>query len=92
MIKWIAPDSAWYKCNTYGACKGNSGPSTYGFCIRSNYRDLIYVEAGTLGESNSLIAETITIWKALEVCKEQTFHNIILETDSLSLHKIVRKG
>lgn len=91
VIKWMAPEEDLYKCNTDGACKCNPGLSAYGFCIRNSVGDLVYVEVRNVGESNSLIAEAIAIRKALEFCRTQALHNIILETDLLSLQKIIIK-
>lgn len=56
-----------------------------------SFGDLLCFDAGNLGDSNSIITETTAIWKALPFCRSQGYQNIILETDSFSLNKILRR-
>lgn len=44
------------KCNSDGASKGNLGPSSGAFCIRSDTRNLVYAEAIRLEEDTNLVA------------------------------------
>ncbi|KAK6795384.1 hypothetical protein RDI58_008837 [Solanum bulbocastanum] len=88
-VKWVLPKTGWIKCNTDGASRGNPGESSYTFCIRHSYGDLIHAEAGCMGITTNMEAETPAVLMALRECKELNLQNIILETDSLSLRNIV---
>ncbi|XP_049388499.1 uncharacterized protein LOC125852859 [Solanum stenotomum] len=57
VVHWDPPDADWVTCNTDGACKGNSGHSSYGFSIRDTKGDLIYAEAQCIGEATNMEAE-----------------------------------
>lgn len=89
VVKWKPPDPGWIKCNTDGACRGNPGLSSYGFCIRNSAGDLIYAEADSLGISTNMDAEITAIWKALRYCQQHCFQQVILEADSLVLKNIL---
>lgn len=43
------PNIGWVKCNTDGACIGNPGKSSYGFCIIHYQGYLLYAEATYIG-------------------------------------------
>lgn len=58
VVKWERPTKGRVKINTDGASHGNPGMSICGFCLRGDNGDLIYAQAGQLGESTSIMAKT----------------------------------
>lgn len=86
---WKMPDNEWIKVNTDGTSKENPGLNSYGFCIRNESGNLLYAEAGQLGVFTSIYAEVSTILRALRYCRAQGWGRVMLETDSLSLQKII---
>lgn len=85
------PEEHQVKCNTNGACQGNLGQISFGFCIRDSRGDLIYAKAKGIGIATNTEAETIVILSALRECLKRKLWNVIIETDSLSLKKIILK-
>ncbi|XP_049394714.1 uncharacterized protein LOC125859004 [Solanum stenotomum] len=90
IVKWKLPGAGMLKCNTDGACRGNPGISSYAFCIRNDQGDLIYAEADTIGVATNLIAETTAIWKPLQFILLGIWQSLVVESDSLTLIKILR--
>ncbi|XP_070032084.1 uncharacterized protein [Nicotiana tomentosiformis] len=88
-VTWQASYEGWYKCNTYGASKGNPGPSSLGFCGRNDAGDLVYARAVDLGVTTNIVAEAKAIVQGLEYCIEHDLHPLILETNSLVLKKVI---
>jgi len=56
------------KCNTDGASRGNSGSSAYGFCLRNNHGDIIYVAAENIGITMNVEVELRAILEAIKYC------------------------
>lgn len=79
------------KCNTDCARKGNSGKSAYDFCIRNNDGNLIYAQAKGIRVTTNIEAEARAIQEALYVSAKEEFQNLVIETDSMSLKKIILK-
>lgn len=75
------------KINTDGACKGSPSLSSYGFCVRDFREDIIYAKADTIGQTTNVMAEATTVFRALQFISRNTFQNIVLESDSLSILK-----
>ncbi|KAM3340710.1 hypothetical protein P3S68_028344 [Capsicum galapagoense] len=90
-VLWKKPDVLQLKCNIDGACRGNPGMSSYGFFIRDDTRNLVYARAKGLGMGTNAEAEAIAIKEALDFCYEKDFKNLIIETDSLGLRKMIIK-
>ncbi|KAH0636655.1 hypothetical protein KY289_036570 [Solanum tuberosum] len=89
MVKWMKPSEGWVTCNTDRASKGNSGLSSYEFCIRDENGDLIYAEAHSIGETTNMEAEVTKMWKALQFCLENGLRKVRPETDSLALKNMI---
>ncbi|KAH0712441.1 hypothetical protein KY289_008400 [Solanum tuberosum] len=85
------PEEHQVKCTTDGACQGNSGQSSFGFCNKDSRGDLIYAKAKGIGIVTNMEAETSVILSALRECLRRRLWNAIIETDSLSLKKIILK-
>lgn len=89
-VSWRKPHNGTIKCNTDGASRGNPGESAYAFCLRNDKGDIVYAEAGQLGNRTNMEAEILAVFKALRHCKRYNFNNYILETDTLSITNIIR--
>ncbi|XP_015159786.1 uncharacterized protein [Solanum tuberosum] len=74
---------------TIEVVRGNPGWSSFGFCFRDNKGDLIYAKAKGIGIATNMQAETVAILIALRECFSRRIQNVIIETDSLSLKKII---
>ncbi|XP_075085049.1 uncharacterized protein LOC142168286 [Nicotiana tabacum] len=73
-VTWQLPCHGWYKCNTDGASKGNSGPSSLGFYVRDDEGDVVYARAVDLGVTTNMVAEAKAILQGLEYCTSE-FHS-----------------
>ena len=80
------------KCNTDGASKRNPGMSSYGYCIRDENGDLIYAKPNSIGETTNMDTEVTTARKALHFCLENGLTKVRLETDSLTLKKMLNRS
>ncbi len=61
-----------YFINPDGASRGNPGPASYGFVIRTEGGKIIYQEGKTIGVSTNNIAEYTAVFKALEYLAKHT--------------------
>ncbi|KAH0651087.1 hypothetical protein KY284_030999 [Solanum tuberosum] len=91
-VTWKPPEKYQVKCNTDGACRGNPGWSSIGFCIRDTRGDLIYAKATGIDIATNSEAETTAILYALRECMSRRLQSVVIETDSLSLKKIIQKS
>ncbi|XP_060195246.1 uncharacterized protein LOC132624493 [Lycium barbarum] len=66
LFQWNRPNFGWYKCNTNGASRGNSGPSSTAFCVRNHEGDLICAKGRGLPDSTNIVAEAVAIKEGLE--------------------------
>lgn len=69
----------------------NPRVSSYAFCYRDCTGDVLYAKVGPLGFSTNIIVEAITIREIVSFGISQRYPNITIETDSLSVCKIIRK-
>ncbi|KAK4729361.1 hypothetical protein R3W88_022349 [Solanum pinnatisectum] len=74
-----------------GESRGNPGESTYSFCVRNSDGNLIHAEAQRIGRATSMEAKVRAILSALKFCKNNSITNVIVETGSLSITKMIRK-
>jgi len=51
--------------------------------------DLVFAKASALGEAANIMAEAKAICEGLEYCVERQLHQLIMETDSLVIRKII---
>ncbi|KAH0716808.1 hypothetical protein KY285_012839 [Solanum tuberosum] len=91
-VTWKPPEDHNVKCNTDGACRDNPDWNSFGFCIRDGKGDLIYAKAKGIGIATNMEAETVAILTALRECYNRKMQNVIVETDSLSLKKIIQQS
>lgn len=91
VIRWVAPQIGWVKCNPNGACKGNLGKSSYGSCVTDHQGNHNYVESN-IGDRTNTTTEVRAIKGALTYYDRQELGLIVLETDSLSLKNILTKS
>lgn len=90
-ITWKLPKDVHFKWNKDGACRENPGLSRYGYCIRDDKGDLVYSRDKIIGMTTYIEAESLAIYEALEFCHEKEISEIIIETDSLSLKRMIQK-
>lgn len=90
VVKWELPAIEELKCNIDGASKWNPGPSSYGFYIRDHGGDLVYVQAGVLGQTTNIQVKATAILEALTFWENSLNQKKTLETDSLTLIKIIK--
>lgn len=88
---WNLPEEGWLKCNTDGAYRGNPGQSCYAFCIRNTQGNILYAEAKRLGQMTNMEAKIKAILHGLIYFSRKEKDNIIVETGSLVLQKIILK-
>lgn len=69
-VVWKFPQGQWFKCNTDGASKDNSGVAFYEFYFRDKNGDVINTEAGSIGFTTNIVANITTILKALQYERE----------------------
>ncbi|KAH0642524.1 hypothetical protein KY290_034106 [Solanum tuberosum] len=88
-VLWEFPPEGWVKYNTDGASRGNLGLSSYAFCLRDDRGDIHYAERATLENTTNTVAETKAILEACNHSKKSQYNNIIIQTDSLLLCKVL---
>ncbi|XP_075079959.1 uncharacterized protein LOC142165266 [Nicotiana tabacum] len=91
-VLWEFPSRGWIKVNTDGACRGNPGRSSIGFCIRDEAGDLIYAEGREISEGTNNESEVVAIVEALKMCKNLNYCRIWLQTDSMLLKNIIEES
>ncbi|XP_060170520.1 uncharacterized protein LOC132601457 [Lycium barbarum] len=89
VVKWQLPAKGWFKCNTGGAARGNSGPSYIAFCDRNEEGNLIYTAGQTIANGNILIAEALAIKKGVDYCISHQLVPLVVETDSLAMKMFI---
>ncbi|XP_055814563.1 uncharacterized protein LOC129884258 [Solanum dulcamara] len=89
-VRWNLPPHGWYACNTDGASRGNPGRSAYGYCVRDAEGNLIYAKSEEIGYATSIEAEIVALLEALKYCKQQGLNNIIFQTDSQAIQRILK--
>ncbi|XP_059285813.1 uncharacterized protein LOC132039329 [Lycium ferocissimum] len=92
-VLWKFPEMGWIKCNTDGASRGNPGRSSWGFCVRNNTGDIIHAQAEEIegAYSTNTQAEVMAILQALRFIKHTQRDQVLIETDSLLLVKVIHK-
>ncbi|KAK4717905.1 hypothetical protein R3W88_016243 [Solanum pinnatisectum] len=91
IVQWKFPREGQLKCNTDGASKGNPGESAYGFCFKDKHGDLIYAQAKGIAIATNIEVEARAIQAALSISAKKGFQNLVIETDSMSLMKMILK-
>ncbi|XP_060183095.1 uncharacterized protein LOC132613053 [Lycium barbarum] len=91
-VVWNLPPAGWLLCNTDGASRGNLGRSAYGFCLRNNEGNLVYAQAAEIDINTNTDAEVIAILEAMRYCRNERLDNVIIQTDSKMIYKILEEG
>ncbi|MBI2011455.1 ribonuclease HI family protein [Candidatus Daviesbacteria bacterium] len=77
--------------NTDGASRGNPGPSSYGFIIKTHLGVILHQEGKTIGTATNNIAEYVAVLKALEYIKtyfsRKAPHEVKIISDSQLITK-----
>lgn len=90
-VTWQFPEKDKLKCNIDGACWGNPGKCASAFCVRDEKGDLIYAKARGIRIGTNTEAEVYVIKEALEFCLTLHVQGITMETDSLTLKRMIEK-
>ncbi|KAH0719115.1 hypothetical protein KY285_015146 [Solanum tuberosum] len=85
-VAWRPPEGTVIKCNTDGACRGNPGLSTYGFCLRNSEGNLIYAQAEPIGVTTNMEAEARAILEAVKRVMEDSIGDGSYIPDNLQIH------
>ncbi|XP_060216573.1 uncharacterized protein LOC132644045 [Lycium barbarum] len=88
-VIWKPPELGSFKCNTDCASRCNPRPSSVAFCIRNHSGDLMYAGGRRLSDTTNLIAEAVAIDERVKYCIDNIFLPLIVETDSLTMQKIL---
>ncbi|KAH0679245.1 hypothetical protein KY284_020330 [Solanum tuberosum] len=89
IVRWSPPPAGLVKCNTDGASKGKPGPSSASFCEIDHNGNLVGAKGVKLTDSYNLVAEATAIREGLQYCLDKHFHQIVIETNSLSMINIL---
>lgn len=84
-VIWKFSSRGWIKINTNGAANSNPGMSSFGFCLRDEYGDIIYARGKEIHEGTNTVAEAMAIQEALRYCINHDLANIWIQTDSMLL-------
>ncbi|KAH0704871.1 hypothetical protein KY289_009947 [Solanum tuberosum] len=90
-VLWEFPPNGWVKYNTDGASRGNPGLSSYAFVLRNAKGDVEYVERASIENTTNTVAEAKAILEASKHCKKSQHNQIIIQTDSMLLYKVLEK-
>lgn len=88
-VLWEFPPPGWMIYDTDGASRGNPWVSSYVFCLRDTNVDLLYAEGTTLDNTTNTLAKAKAILEASKNCKQTQYNNIIIQTASLLLKKVL---
>lgn len=89
VIRWKFPMEYRFKCNSDGDFKGNQEIGAGAFCIRDITGKLMYAEVQRIYGVSSLRIEAVALRIDLEYCVEHNFLPVTLETNSLTLKKVL---
>lgn len=89
-VLWELPPIGWIKVNIDGASRGNPGRSSIGFALRDAQGDIIFASGKGIQDSTNNEVEALEIKEALRYCEEQGYVNILIQTDSLLLKKVIK--
>uniref|UniRef100_M1DVG4 Non-LTR retroelement reverse transcriptase n=1 Tax=Solanum tuberosum TaxID=4113 RepID=M1DVG4_SOLTU len=90
-VTWSPPEEGKLKCNINGACRGNPGMGSCGFCLRNHTGDLVFAKAKGIWMTTNMEAEALAIYEALSYFHGNGFRQVIIETDSLCLKRMILK-
>ncbi|XP_070039454.1 uncharacterized protein [Nicotiana tomentosiformis] len=88
-VIWELPGEGWIKVNTDGASRGNPGRSAIGYCVRDEYRDIVFAAGKEINETTNTEAEAEAIVQALKFCRMQQYSQVCVQTDSMVMKKIL---
>ncbi|XP_060190653.1 uncharacterized protein LOC132619916 [Lycium barbarum] len=88
-VAWNCPPNGWYKCNTDGAYKSNTGQTSSAFCIRNSEGNLVHAWASIIPDASCIVAEAREILERVEYCVANQLFPLIVETDSLLMTKVL---
>ncbi|KAF3646704.1 hypothetical protein FXO38_19027 [Capsicum annuum] len=90
-VLWKFPDFGWVIYNTNGESRGNPSVSSYAFYVRDHKGDLVYVERFKMKDTSNVEAEAKAILQAANHVHATHTGQLIIQSDSLLMHKIIIK-
>lgn len=88
-VLWEFPPEGWVKYNTDGASKGNLGVSLYAYCLRDHKGDILYADCDRIDNTTNTVAEAKAILEACKHSKLSQHEQIIIQTDSILMWKVL---
>jgi ribonuclease HI len=88
---WKPPPAGSLKLNFDGASKGNPGMTGMGGVIRDSDGNIIWLYAGSLGNSTNNAAEFRALETGLEILSRERMTNTIVEGDSMLVINTVKR-
>ncbi|KAI3463155.1 hypothetical protein Pfo_019818 [Paulownia fortunei] len=86
---WKKPQIGWFKLNTDGAAKGETGQAGAGGVIRDHLGNVVVAYYDYIGNQNSTYAEFSALAKGLELAKDCGIANLWIEMDAQTVIKLV---
>ncbi|KAF7842450.1 RNA-directed DNA polymerase [Senna tora] len=92
LIRWYPPETDWVKLNVDGSCWTHTGAISCGGVLRDGSGRWILGFTRRMGRGNSTMAEAWAIKTGLEKAWELNLKRVIVESDSLSVINMIKKG
>ncbi|KAI3474487.1 hypothetical protein Pfo_029397 [Paulownia fortunei] len=88
-VLWKRPQVGWFKLNTDGAAKGETGQAGAGGVIRDHLGNVAVAYFEFIGNQNSIHAEIFALVKGLELAKGLGISNLWIEMDAQTVINLV---
>ncbi|XP_019162015.1 PREDICTED: uncharacterized protein LOC109158583 [Ipomoea nil] len=90
-VQWFPPRQGWYKLNTDGDVKGNSGLASAGGLVRDDRGTLVWGFTAKIGITDSFAAELWGLREGLRLCLKRGVRQVMVEMDSKSIIDLLHK-
>ncbi|KAL2932182.1 hypothetical protein RDABS01_037592 [Bienertia sinuspersici] len=88
-VTWEKPKVGWTKLNFDGSSKGRKGKSSIGGVFRNHNAEFLLGYAGSIGRTDSTVAELAALLRGLELILENRWGDVWLEGDAKALVNII---
>ncbi|KAI3452727.1 hypothetical protein Pfo_009391 [Paulownia fortunei] len=88
-VLWKKPQVGWFKLNSNGAAKGETGQAGAGGVIRDHRGNVAVAYFEFIGNQNSIHAEIFALMKGLELTKGLGIANLWIEMDAKTIINLV---
>ena len=82
MEKWTAPKKGWYKVNSDGGFRKESGNVGIRVVVRNVKGVLVDGYSGRVKADNELVVEAMTVRKGIKLVLKKKFQKMVVEMDS----------